>query len=194
MLRIALESVADSMKKAKKDIFMVKNFAFSILFFQAIICAQPIITSFNYQTDMPAVEQILKKEWHTLFLTPAYDQNLISIIFKDQRPGDITMHHKRLFITTLKENTTLLGFITYYQADAITGHVELLAIDSPYKGLGYGKKLITYVQDWFSRLGCKYIQLYVYPNNNPAIQFYKHLGFSIKKMFPAYFLLSKQIG
>lgn len=153
----------------------------------------PAISSFNYQTDMPAIEKLLKKEWTALFWMPDYDQVMIDVIFKKKLPGDITVRNQKLFISVLKDDGSLIGFITYYQADNTTGHIELLAIDKQYKGLGYGKKLVNYVQNWLAKLGCKYIQLYVYTTNNHAIQFYKHLGFTVKNIFPGYLLFSKEL-
>ena len=124
---------------------------------------------------------------------PHYDAHLIDTIFRKQKPGNNLARHQSLIINVLKEGSTLVGFITYYQSDKDTGDIELLAIDSNYQGLGYGKKLINYVQNWFKGIGCKHIQLYVYTTNNPAIQFYKHLGFSVKQTFSSHLLLTKPI-
>ncbi len=143
---------------------------------------------------MHAIEAILKKEWSSLFWMPQYDADLVEVIFKTQRPGNLMKRHQSLIISVLKENSTVIGFITYYQSSKDTGDIELLAIDAQHKGLGYGKKLINYVQDWFMRIGCKYIQLYVYTTNSPAIQFYRHLGFAVKNTFPSHLLFSKKIA
>lgn len=166
---------------------------FSLLF-TGISSATPTISDFNYKYDMPAVEILLKKEWSTLFWMPHYDHELINMMFKQQKPGDIVARDKKLFISVLKDSTQFMGFVTYYQADNATGHIELLAIDSSYKGKGYGKKMVNFVREWSLRLKCKYLQLYVYTSNNAAIQFYNHLGFTVKKAYHGYYLLTKQIA
>jgi ribosomal protein S18 acetylase RimI-like enzyme len=174
---------------------VLKNNIFVLLvLFVCGISAEPIITPFNYSTDMPQVEALIKKEWSHLFWMPHYDAGLIDIIFRTQRPGNSLARNHSLIINVLKENSTIIGFITYYQSEKDTGDIELLAIDSAYQGLGYGKKLMNYVYNWFKKIGCKYIQLYVYTSNNQAIQFYKHLGFVVKKSFPTHLLLAKQIA
>jgi ribosomal protein S18 acetylase RimI-like enzyme len=171
------------------------NKIFGFLFFCACsISAEPLIMPFNYQADMPQVEALIKKEWSHLFWMPQYDADLIDIIFRTQKPGNIFARDKLLKITVLKENSTLIGFITYYQSDKDTGDIELLAIDSNYQGLGYGKKLMNTIQNWFKRIGCKYVQLYVYTTNPHAIQFYKHLGFTVKNSFPTHVLFTKPIA
>lgn len=173
---------------------MIKNFITLFLSLHIIANATPAIVPFNYQTDIAAVETILKDVWSALFWMPHYDHQLIKVIFEDKHPGDPIARNHPLSISVLKDNGQLIGFITYYQPNSDTGHIELLAIDKAYKGLGCGKKLINYVQNWFARLGCKYLQLYVYTANTHAIQFYNHLGFNIKKKFPGYLLFTKQIA
>ncbi len=173
----------------------MNKIAFSLLLFLVFkIGAEPSIMPFNYYTDLPQLEVLLKKEWPTLFWNPSYDANLVSIMFKSQNPGDLNARKKKLFISVLKENNLLLGFITYYQPDSQTGHIELLAIDPVHQGLGYGKKMVNFVKDWCINLRCKYLQLYVFTNNPNAIQFYHHLGFSVKKTFYGFLLLSKTIN
>jgi len=158
-----------------------------------IINAQASVAGFNYETDIHHIESLVKKEWRHLFWMPAYNQPLITQMFKDRHPGDPAARTKHLYISVLKEHTQVYGFITYYFASQTTGHIELLSIDKSYQGLGYGKKLLACAVDFFTDHQCSLLQLYVYTNNHHAIEFYKHQGFSVKRTFPGCLLLSKEI-
>lgn len=151
------------------------------------------IADFDYSTDMPALETLIKHEWHSLFWMPSYDSSIIKIMFKERKPGDMTARNLPLTIKTLKDGSSLLGFVTYYFANKEVGHIELLAIDKTYKGHGYGKKLVNYVHDQCKSKNCKTLELYVYTSNQKAIAFYHHIGFTTQKTFPGYLLLAKKI-
>lgn len=151
------------------------------------------IADFEYSTDMSAIESLIKQEWHALFWMPAYDTKIISIMFKDRKPGDMTARNLPLSIKTLKEDGSLRGFVTYYFSNKEVGHIELLAVDKAYKGHGYGKMLVNFVYDQCKSKNCKMLELYVYTSNQKAIAFYHHMGFTTQKNFPGYLLLAKKI-
>ena len=155
--------------------------------------AEPSIMPFTYASDIKPVETLIKKEWRRLFWMSEYNQALITTIFKNQHPGDPAARAQQLFISVLKEEGALRGFITYYYSSPQTGHIELLCVDPDYQGFGYGKKLVTHVEHFFAANGCTLLQLYVYTSNPHAIQFYTHRGFTIKKKNPGYLLLSKEL-
>ena len=155
--------------------------------------AQSSISPFNYAADIQQVETLLKKEWRRLFWMPEYDHALITSIFKNQHPGDPAAASKHLYISVLKEHAHVYGFITYYYSTQSTGHIELLCVDPGYQGSGYGKKLLSHVEQFFAANNCSLVQLYVYTSNSHAIEFYKHRGFSVKKKIPGCLLLSKEL-
>lgn len=161
--------------------------------FSSGIASQPVITSFNYATDIAAVETLIKKEWKHLFWMPAYDQSMITGIFKDLHPGDPAARAQHLYVTVLKDNEKLQGFITYYFSKPDTGHIELLCVDPESQGNGYGKKLLAYAEKFFKAHQCAGVQLYVYTYNEHAIEFYKRNGFIVKKKVPGCLLLCKEI-
>lgn len=153
----------------------------------------PSCIAFDYSRDMPQVQALLKKEWAKLFLSSAYDEQLVYKIFFKKRPGDTTVTNTMVTIDVLYEEKKLVGFITYYVKPHQVGHIELLCIDSAFRKKGYGKFLIDHVIYEVKKSSCTTIQLYVYTTNPPAITFYEHLGFSLKANFGIYILLYKNI-
>lgn len=120
--------------------------AISICIFISLqLLAEPVISDFDYKKDMPALEKLLKKEWKNLFPMPQFDQKLVAKMFQYQRPGDWEHLDKTLIIKAIFENRALVGFATYFLANAQTGHIELLAVDSECRGKGYGKKLVNFI-------------------------------------------------
>lgn len=148
---------------------------------------------FDYARDMNAVQNLLKKEWQKLFLSPSYDEALIHKMFFKRRPGDMSVNNTTVTIDVLYSEGKLVGFVTYYYKNPNIGHLELLAIDSAFRKKGYGKYAIEQVTQECKKRGCTTLQLYVYTSNPNAIKFYEHLGFSLKANFGSYILLHKNI-
>lgn len=148
---------------------------------------------FDYARDIGAVQNLLKKEWQKLFLSPSYDDHLIHKMFFKRRPGDMSVANATVNIDVLYSEGKLVGFVTYYYKNPNVGHLELLAIDSAFRKKGYGKYAVEQVTQECKKRGCTTLQLYVYTNNPPAIKFYEHLGFSLKANFGSYILLYKLI-
>lgn len=157
------------------------------------ISAQFSIVPFTKERDKQAVITIIQDDWNKLFTLPRFNQNIVDRMLEHQHPGDMAHHTKHLTIAVLYDEERLVGFITYYYTNASTSNIELLAIDKNYRSKGYGKKLIEYVMREVRSQGVNAIQLYVYTSNQSALQFYTHLGFSIKGTIPGCFLLSKSI-
>lgn len=148
---------------------------------------------FDYARDMGSVQNLLKKEWQKLFLSPSYDQALIYKMFYQKKPGDISLINTKVTIDVLYSEGKFAGFVTYYFKPHNIGHLELLVIDSEFRKKGYGKYLIEQVIHECKNRGCTTLQLYVYTSNPPAIKFYEHLGFNLKANFGSYILLYKNI-
>lgn len=71
-----------------------------------------------------------------------------------------------------KEDGIIKGFISIIE-DSFIG---ALFVSEKYQGQGIGKKLINHCKSLYDNL-----QLAVYSNNTPAVNFYKHCGFIIEK-------------
>jgi ribosomal protein S18 acetylase RimI-like enzyme len=148
---------------------------------------------FDYYRDINAVQNLIKKEWQKLFLSPFYDDALIHKMFFKRKPGDVSVVNTTAHIDVLYSEGKLAGFVTYYYKDPNIGHLELLAIDSQFRKKGYGKYIIEQVTQECKKHECTTLQLYVYTSNPSAIKFYEHLGFTLKANFGSYILLYKHI-
>lgn len=57
---------------------------------------------------------------------------------------------------------------------ALCGHIEDVGTSQQYRGLGYGKTIVSYVIDYAKKLGCYKIKLNC---NTNLVNFYAQLGF-----------------
>lgn len=164
--------------------------------FLSVLCAtlNCIATIREYQPhDLPAVCKIMKSHWNKLTTLPTYNQTMMDGMFGHQIPFDPAHKDKKLHIIVYEIDGSVVGFATYYYADAATSHVELLAIDPSHQSQGLGKQMMEYIQEECTRHHAHHIQLYVYPSNPKAIEFYKRLGFAIKMRALQHLLLSKAL-
>jgi ribosomal protein S18 acetylase RimI-like enzyme len=79
------------------------------------------------------------------------------------------------------------GLIGYATFDSVPFAMELeyqeaavldLYIHRDHRGRGYGRRLMEAALEEIRRSGFVFVRLQVYANNDPAIGFYEHLGFS----------------
>lgn len=143
--------------------------------------------------DFAAVCQIMKNHWHKLSTMPEYNQALMDGMLIHQVPFDMAHKDKKLHIIIFEDEGTVVGFATYYYQNPVTGHVELLAVAPSHQSKGLGKKIMAYIQNELKQNKAQFVQLYVYPNNHKAIDFYQHLGFGVKMRALQYWLLSKML-
>jgi GNAT superfamily N-acetyltransferase len=141
--------------------------------------------------DLAAVCEIMKSQWAKLTTAPSYNQSMMDSMFIKQAPFDPSHKDKRLHIIVCEVDGQIVGFATYYYPSTTTGHVELLAVAPAHLSKGYGKKMMDHIQQEFIHNNAHHIQLYVYPSNPKAIDFYKHLGFTVKLRAIQQWLLSK---
>ncbi len=170
---------------------IIKNILRSLLFILSIAQAQ--ITSFNPHTDFVPVTDLIKAHWAKLFTMPSYDAKLIEKILLEKHPGYHIHRDKQLIIKVLSINNKIVGFVTYYYIHSDTCHIELLAIDKNQQSHGYGKQLIEHVIGQARTAGAHTVELFVYTNNQSAIDFYLHLGFQIRIRYNGYLLVAKSI-
>lgn len=71
--------------------------------------------------------------------------------------------------------TVLGGF------DGRRGYVYHLAVHPEYQGKGYGKMLLNQVIIELQSLGALKIHLFVFNDNQPATEFYHHLGWELRR-------------
>lgn len=176
-------------KKGKDMNYLNRINLFLIVIFTALNCLAGI-RAYKPQ-DLSAVCEIMKGQWAKLTTIPTYNQPMMDSMFTKQVPFDPSYKDKKLHIIVYEVDGQVVGFATYYYPSATIGHVELLAIAQTHQSKGLGKQMMEYIQQEFMHNNAKSIQLYVYPSNPKAIDFYKHIGFNIKNRAFQHWLLSK---
>lgn len=60
--------------------------------------------------------------------------------------------------------------------------VEDMVVDASYRGCGIGKRLLDEARDWAIQHGASRMQLLVDTANQPALEFYEHLGWETTQL------------
>ncbi|WP_157964782.1 GNAT family N-acetyltransferase [Algibacillus agarilyticus] len=122
----------------------------------------------------PNLAEVAKLEWHADDVVQKMQDDYISEMLA------VTLTPNATFIA--ERNNVRLGFIhVRTQKDDISGEtcgtIPLLAVTPKSQGLGVGKILIGYAENWAKDLGCRLLHLEVFSNNKNAKGFYQNLGF-----------------
>ena len=91
---------------------------------------------------------------------------------------------KGSYFVTMKDGPELAGSLIAkrYENSVIIRHVE---IREDYRGIGFGKKIMDVIIEHLKPKKLP-IQLYVDPQNTPAVNLYKKLGFKLIKKGAAF--------
>lgn len=73
-------------------------------------------------------------------------------------------------------NGKLLGFVALRNVTPYQGEVYALYLASETKGQGLGRTLVEQAKSHFIAEGCHEMLIWVMKANQPAVQFYQHLG------------------
>lgn len=99
-----------------------------------------------------------------------------------QRRGFFTEAYRRSKVYALVdpgyEDETLAGFASARR----DGYILFLAIAREYRGEGFGRQLVAAVADDHNSVTC-----HARASNDPALDFYKHLGFEIERLVENYY-------
>lgn len=122
----------------------------------------------------PNLAEVAKLEWHTDDVVQKMQDDYISEMLAETPEPNAT------FIA--ESNNVQLGFIhVRTHNDDVSGEtcgtIPLLAVSPNSQGLGVGKTLIGYAENWAKDLGCRLLHLEVFANNQNAKGFYQHIGF-----------------
>ena len=122
----------------------------------------------------PNLAEVAKLEWHTDDVVRKMQDDYISEMLAEALQPHAT------FIAEI--DNVKLGFIhVRTHKDEISceicGTIPLLAVSPKSQGLGVGKALIQYAENWVKELGCRLLHLEVFANNKKAKGFYENLGF-----------------
>jgi ribosomal-protein-alanine N-acetyltransferase len=77
-----------------------------------------------------------------------------------------------------RSNDRLVGFAAVRR----DGYILFLAVDSDYRGQGFGKRLVARVADDYGTVTC-----HARTTNGGALDFYDHLGFEVKRRIDSYY-------
>lgn len=113
------------------------------------------------------IEEIMKIE-ESSFKNDSYSKSRFIKLYEE--------HPKEFFVATIFGK--IVGYVVGYISDGI-GEIDSLTVDSCYRHLGIGKKLIMLIFKKFREKGISEFSLEVRSTNEDAIQFYKNLGFQI---------------
>lgn len=99
-----------------------------------------------------------------------------------QRRGFFTDAYRKAKVYVLVEpsydDDSLVGFA----ATRRDGYILFLAVDSEYRGEGFGRRLVAAVADDHGSVTC-----HARATNESALAFYKHLGFEIERRIDGYY-------
>lgn len=90
-------------------------------------------------------------------------------------------YSQTLLLTDDETDSQILGYIVFW---ILMDETQILnvAVDLPYRGLGYAQKLVRQVIQLALKQGAKRVILEVRKSNTPAIQLYQKVGFAITQL------------
>ena len=132
--------------------------------------AQEQDRSFIFELS-PNLAEVAKLEWHTDdVIYKMQDDYIAEMLAKTSQPN----------VTFIAEsNNVQMGFIhVRIRKDDMSGEdcgtIPLLAVSPKSQGLGVGKILIRYAENWAKNLECRLLHLEVFANNKNAKGFYQN--------------------
>lgn len=76
----------------------------------------------------------------------------------------------------IKELGKVVGYIFAWITEGV-GDIHWFAVDSKYRGKGYGHKILERTLQEFQRRGCHESRVFIYPQDTPSRRLLEHLGF-----------------
>ena len=97
-----------------------------------------------------------------------------------QRRGFFRSAYRRstVYLYLDRAEDRLIGFAAVRR----DGYILFLAVDSRYRGHGFGKRLIARVTEDYGSVTC-----HARSTNEEALQFYQHIGFEIRRRIDNYY-------
>ncbi len=135
--------------------------------------AQNSDRSFIFELS-PYLSEVAQLTWHSDDVMQKMQDDYIAEMLTETSQPNAT------FIAEI--NDTALGFVhVRTHKDSISGEtcgtIPLLAVSPKSQGLGVGKTLVEYAEQWAKNLGCRLLHLEVFANNKKATDFYQNIGF-----------------
>jgi len=109
--------------------------------------------------------------------------------FDDPYPSSVLVEIYNLGAGFLvaQEDNSIVGYIIFWIRFEDEGHIISIAVDKKYRRKGVGSKLVETATEIFCKYNVKTIKLEVRLGNRGAQKFYRHLGFSEKKVLENYY-------
>jgi ribosomal protein S18 acetylase RimI-like enzyme len=105
------------------------------------------------------------------------------------RREDGVLRQRRRFFENAYERSTVYLYVDRsterlvgFAAVRRDGYILFLAVGDDYRGQGFGKRLVARVADDYGSVTC-----HARTTNQKALQFYKHLGFEVKRRIDSYY-------
>lgn len=141
------------------------------------------ISPFNPARDKKSAVELCRKEWDKIIHLRNNNVSNISDDTKQSVCNNIFENYNnnaQLYgFKVLHENDKFAGFVSYkLENQKKEGSIELLAIDSDFRGKGYGKNLLVHSLEELDNKNINSIDICVLKNNIPALNLYKKIGFN----------------
>ena len=105
------------------------------------------------------------------------------------RQQDGVLRQRRRFFKTAYNRSTVYIYVDRstdrlvgFAAVRRDGYILFLAVADDYRGQGFGKRLVARVADDYSSVTC-----HARTTNTEALEFYRHLGFSVRRRIDGYY-------
>ncbi len=104
------------------------------------------------------------------------------------KPGRVAEHirHRESVVLTARVGEELAGFAIMQFSDK-TAHLNLLAVEPTYEGLGVGRRLVEWLEETAITAGTFVIVLEVRATNVGARWFYRRLGYREDRCIAGYY-------
>lgn len=134
----------------------------------------PIYT-FNSTRDTKPILDIFDKNWYWLIANEGASP---AFMLRHLTPTENPLYFGKLIVKVMRKGNEFIGFIAYYMENRTEGRLLFLAVDSKFRGHGYGHFLAEYaVEDMIDR-GAQKIGLWTRLENVAAQKIYTSLGFT----------------
>lgn len=90
----------------------------------------------------------------------------------------------------MNDNHEIIGLVTYHISSQTC---EIISLDSLEKGKGIGSQLMQVVEEGAAQQQCNLLTLVTTNDNEHAIRFYQHRGYTVSKVIPNAVDLARKI-
>ena len=106
------------------------------------------------------------------------------------RQAEGVLRQRRSFFRNAYERSTVYAYVDRSRDDSLIGfaavrrdgYILFLAVDDDYRGEGFGERLVALVADDYGSVSC-----HARATNQAALDFYRHLGFEVRRRIDAYY-------